>query len=202
MSRACLHCGGALHRSRKPVHRACARHILLAPEGPYRQLVLVDDRGQLVAGLIAPPPPVPRAPRAPRPAAPARPTSPVVRPKYDFALVLRPRERVSAPAVAPIEAYIHTPGKCAKCGKRVRNKSRLMHRRCLREALEPPKPKPLPRVHVDYPAARFCPACRSLDNSVAPLKVCRSCGRDTEVADRVLPSTAPPPKKRKRRTTG
>jgi hypothetical protein len=197
MSRRCLHCGERLNGGRKPVHRRCARHILLAPEGAYRQLALLDERGAVVAGLLVPVPRPPREPRRP----PARPHAPI-RPKYDWDVVLQPRERQSAPAPVAVEAYVHTPGKCAKCHKRVRNKGRLMHRRCLREALEPPKPKPAPRVAVSYPASRFCTVCRTLDNSVAPAKVCRSCGNPTEVFDQVVPAAPKPPKRRRRRTNG
>jgi hypothetical protein len=172
----CPHCQRPL-RGAKVVHRRCARFHVVTTDGTYTQLSFLDPVGRVSRSFRWKTPPLGQ--------------------------LVADVAPVAVEAPKPLEAYAHTPGKCAKCGKRVRNKKRLMHRRCLNQVLDPPPP-PKPKViAVNYPPARFCPSCRSLDNGMYPATRCRACGAVMgDVPDHLRPLVKEPVKPKRTRIRG
>lgn len=90
--------------------------------------------------------------------------------------------------------------KCSYCLLRLRSKNNEMHRKCERAYYDPPIIVVVRLPAVKYPASRFCPECRSLDNGMFPAKICRKCQSDTiEQLPVMAAMTQPAVKKRRRK---
>jgi hypothetical protein len=152
--RGCLVCGKRMKKVTDRVHRRCARHFAVTAWGHFRQLSFLRADGQVNA--------VYRWGRS------------------SIRLATAPRG-LDAQQPKRFEQYELTPGKCAYCGRRVRNKTNKMHRLCERRVNNPPPPPPPPGLSPpkEWPASTWCEPCRSMDNSAFPAKSCRICGAVT-----------------------
>ena len=158
----------------------CGTHVLRTPHGDFMQYSFLNDDGSLRTRFV-----LVRKPSVLQSTQPLPPPPPPPKPENE---------------------YEHTPGKCALCGKRLRNPERVFHRRCHEQVLNPPPPPATKFLYEAkaFPPPTYCPQCRSVDNSFYAGATCRSCGKETTDLPDYLkpkPSSLAPAKKVRIRAT-